>query len=293
VLNAKERLAMLMFEDSFTPDEELALILSSLDFPNETHPIEAYAEEIALVDDAIGLTKLNAIDTDQGCPDVVVAGVVTFHNWKIEGLEGGAYREAGGDMEGHKYVHLNIEDGTDFIMTHFDRFMYQQYKEQLEAPDGWPIICEGSVRAGMSKLYVNNFTDISKWVKKMKDGEPLTPFEKRLRHHPMRDYAKVPATRVWQLDTLWLFNKKVRVLALPVWVSARERIWRVCLQDLNGHGPVSKQVIAWESAFSKFGDELKSQLPLWLDLLPAKSADEYNDQMPWQILNAEYARLEE
>ena len=293
VLGATERLGMLIFEEEFTPQEEYEMFRAAVSFPAESHPITSYVKELGLVDPTIGLHKLREIDTDQGCDDVVVAGIVTFHNWKIEGLEGGAYREAGGGMEEHKYVHLNIEDETDFIMTHFDRFMYQQFKEQLEAPDGWPIICEGNVRPGMSKLYVQNFTDLDKWVKKLNDGQNMSAFEKRLRHHPMREYAKLEGTRIWQLDSLWPMGVKVKVLALPVWVKASEKIWRICLQDINGSGPVSKQAIAWSSTFTKCGEELKSQLPLWLELAPMAENAEYNERTPWQVINASYATLEE
>ena len=276
-----DRLRLLDLEEDFTPEEEEQLAHTVLRFPGAAHPIAAYADDLKLVHPSVGLIPINAVDTDTGHDSILVSGIVTAHNWKIEGLEGGMFREqdnraASEDMEGHKYVHLNVEDGTDFILAHFDRKLYQKHKEALEQADGWPILAEGHVRAGTYKVVVSNFVRLDEWATKVRKGESLTPFERRLLRHPMLDTQPAPngAKRIWHLAALWALGSRIRVLALPTWVKEYDKSWRVCLQDLRDGTVVSKSITVWSDAAQQFGEELRSGVPCLIDLLPSRDRED-------------------
>jgi len=83
-------------------------------------------------------------------------------------------------MEGAKYVHVNIEDPTDFVLCHFGPAIYNAHKEVFERGVGIPMIVEGYIRKYMTKIYVKRFTLIPDFLKRLFDGEPLTQFEEYL-----------------------------------------------------------------------------------------------------------------
>ncbi len=296
VASLRDKLQMLVLNPEWSEQEEHVAMRSVLQFPGEEHPFVSYKPLLGMIDKANGLRSLSSVDFDKGEDNILVAGIVTRHNWKIEGLEGGAYRDVGegSDLEGHKYVHLNIEDDTDFLMAHFDKAMYQRYKDVLERPDGYPIVCEGHVRPAMSKVYVANFVVLEEWAAKVRGGEPLTAFERRLVRHPMSElkgWSVNSTCRVSQVRNLWALGLKVKVLAAPIWVREGEKVWQVLLQDINDDGPANLAVLVWPDAARQFGDELKSGLPLFVEVMPMQENDR------WCVsgrhgCRVEYARLE-
>ena len=88
---------------------------------------------------------------EQSYDEVWVKGIVSFVNFKSEGLEG-AWTLFDAGLE-RRYAHINMDDGSDFVLVHLSPEQYTYYKKYLERPVGFPILVKGHTSKGFSKIY--------------------------------------------------------------------------------------------------------------------------------------------
>jgi len=99
----------------------------------------------------IEYTPIGNLVFKEHVPDVWVKGVVTFINFKQEGLEGD-WTMFDNVLE-RRYAHLNIDDGTGQVLVHLSPEQYTYYKRVLERVKGIPVAIKGHTIPDFQKVY--------------------------------------------------------------------------------------------------------------------------------------------
>jgi len=122
--------------------------LEVLDLPTKKPAIDYFSNPFKEV---LKFSPLGDLQFDDYVPEVWVKGLVTFINFKQEGLEG-SWTMFDNILE-RRYAHLNINDGTGNVLVHLSPEQYTYYKQYLERGAGLPIIIRGHSIPGFNKIY--------------------------------------------------------------------------------------------------------------------------------------------
>ena len=83
-----------------------------------------------------------------------IKGVVSFINFKQEGLEGD-WTMFDNVLE-RRYAHLNVGDGTGNVLVHLAPEQYTYYKDILERVKGIPVVIKGHSIPNFGKIYCDS-----------------------------------------------------------------------------------------------------------------------------------------
>lgn len=119
-----------------------------LDLPSETPLIDLYDNPFK---DKINFEKIGLLNFDEPSPERWIKGIVTFINFKQEGLEG-QWTMFDNVLE-RRYAHLNVNDGTGNVLVHLSPEQYTYYKRYLERGAGFPVIIKGHSIKNFNKIY--------------------------------------------------------------------------------------------------------------------------------------------
>jgi len=124
------------------------LQMEVLDLPPEKNPIDFFKDPFQqhLKYEAIG-----ELDFDENIDERWIKGIVTFINFKQEGLEG-QWAMFDNVLE-RRYAHLNVNDGTGNVLVHLSPEQYTYYKKYLEKGTGFPVIIKGHSIKNYNKIY--------------------------------------------------------------------------------------------------------------------------------------------
>ena len=130
-------------------DKERQIRMSQyLDLPSETPLIDLFDNPFK---DKIQFEKIGELEFDEPITERWIKGVVTFINFKQEGLEG-QWTMFDNVLE-RRYAHLNITDGTGNVLVHLSPEQYTYYKKYLEKGTGFPVIIKGHSIKDFQKVY--------------------------------------------------------------------------------------------------------------------------------------------
>ena len=147
----KRKELLTLDKSKFVEYDEKELILEQmkvLNLPSEKPAIDCYENPFA---DKIKFEKLGEMEFEEYVPERWVKGIVTFINFKQEGLEG-QWTMFDNVLE-RRYAHLNINDGTGNVLVHLAPEQYTYYKEHLEKGTGFPVIIKGHTIPNFNKIY--------------------------------------------------------------------------------------------------------------------------------------------
>jgi len=116
--------------------------------PQEKGLIEKYKDPFEGLADYEPIGKLRFTDY---VAERWIKGVVTFINFKQEGLEGD-WTMFDNVLE-RRYAHLNIDDGTGQVLVHLAPEQYTFYKHILERVKGIPVAIKGHSIPNFQKIY--------------------------------------------------------------------------------------------------------------------------------------------
>ncbi len=129
-----------------------------LDLPSEKPAIDYFDNPFA---DKIKFSKIGELEFMEFVDEVWIKGVITFINFKQEGLEG-QWTMFDNVLE-RRYAHLNINDGTGNVLVHLAPEQYTYYKKHLEEGKGSPVLIKGHSIPNFNKIYCDGMivlTDI-------------------------------------------------------------------------------------------------------------------------------------
>lgn len=131
--------------------EKITKQLEYLNFPAEKHPILMYDDPFK---GKIQYEKIADLVFDDFVGERWIRGIVTFINFKQEGLEGQwQYFE---NVLERKYAHLNVNDESGGnVLVHLAPEQYTAYKKYLESGTGFPVIIKGSSIPNYQKIYAD------------------------------------------------------------------------------------------------------------------------------------------
>jgi DNA polymerase-3 subunit alpha len=95
--------------------------------------------------------KIGSLEFDDYVNERWIKGMVTFINFKQEGLEG-SFTMFDNVLE-RRYAHLNVNDGTGNVLVHLAPEQYTAMKHYLEKSAGFPVIIKGHSIKDFNKIY--------------------------------------------------------------------------------------------------------------------------------------------
>lgn len=122
--------------------------LEYLPYQHEQNLIDFFEDPFESLIVTQGIDELN---TDEKHDEVWIKGVVTFINFKQEGLEGN-WTMFDNLLE-RRYAHLNVNDGFGNILVHLSPEQYTFYKKYLERTKDIPVLVKGHINAGFNKIH--------------------------------------------------------------------------------------------------------------------------------------------
>ncbi|MCK4670868.1 MAG: DNA polymerase III subunit alpha, partial [Nanoarchaeota archaeon] len=133
---------------TWTEKERELKMMDYLDLPSETPLIDMFDNPFK---DKIKFEKIGDLEFEEYIDERWLKGVVTFINFKQEGLEG-QWTMFDNILE-RRYAHLNISDGTGNVLVHLSPEQYTYYKKYLEKGTGFPVIIKGHSIKDFNKIY--------------------------------------------------------------------------------------------------------------------------------------------
>lgn len=155
---AKKTDSIILLADApkWSDQEREIMMMQYLDLPSETPLIDTYEDPFK---DKIEYKKIGELEFDESVPEVWIKGIVTFINFKQEGLEG--QWTMFDDVLERRYAHLNVSDGTGNVLVHLSPEQYTYYKRYLEKGTGFPVIIRGHSIKNFNKIYCDAMIDLN------------------------------------------------------------------------------------------------------------------------------------
>jgi len=135
-------------QEDFTEKEGMILREKYLSVPSDRPLIDVFDNPFK---DKVNIQPIGDMIFDDFTFDVWVRGIVTYINFKQEGLEG-QWTMFDNVLE-RRYAHLNISDGTGNVLVHLSPEQYTYYKKYLEKGTGFPVLIYGHTIPNFNKVY--------------------------------------------------------------------------------------------------------------------------------------------
>jgi len=148
ILKKKRNITFSLKEDSFSEKERILLREQYLSFPSEKSLISFFNNPFR---EKVKISKIEELVFDDYNEDIWIEGIVTFINFKQEGLEG-QWTMFDNVLE-RRYAHLNVSDGTGNVLVHFSPEQYTYYKKYFERKVGFPVLIYGHSIPNYNKIY--------------------------------------------------------------------------------------------------------------------------------------------
>jgi len=214
------------FYPDITESQKDAFVSSVIPYPVEDTVLERVDEDIKKYFVGISPSKINEIDFEEfENVEVTLRAIIPSVenvNWKIVGMEGGAFADDNVGMEGAKYLHANSIDETDFVLLHFAPEVYNLYKEEwdrkyfeLGEKGGFPILVKGRVNPygnKITKVYVDNFVFMDEFNASINNDMPIQPYAEYLMGKPLWLLASARGKRIGETGELIWIAKSVKTI---------------------------------------------------------------------------------
>lgn len=148
IVKKKEYIAPLFVYDDYTEKELAQKRIAHIDLETGKPMIQLYEDPFK---DKIKYSDIGKLNFEEHQSEVWIKGIITYINFKQEGLEGQwtAYTSI---LE-RRYAHLNLADGTGNVLVHLAPEQYTYYKTVLERDVGTPVIIKGHILKDITKVY--------------------------------------------------------------------------------------------------------------------------------------------
>jgi len=157
--------------EDWTEKEKAMNMMSVIDMPTEKPAINYFDNPVEEFVKMRPISDLEFKDFEFG---YWIKGMVTFINFKQEGLEG-QWTMFDSVLE-RRYAHLNVNDGTSNILVHLSPEQYTYYKKYMERGAGFPVAIYGHNIKDYQKVYadamlvLDDFDEDNPAFKYFKDG---------------------------------------------------------------------------------------------------------------------------
>ncbi|OGM01666.1 hypothetical protein A3K72_00575 [Candidatus Woesearchaeota archaeon RBG_13_36_6] len=136
--------------DDWNDKERSIKMLEYVDLPSEKPAIDYFENPF---EGKVKFEKIGDLRFEESMSERWIKGIVTFINFKQEGLEG-QWTMFDNVLE-RRYAHLNISDGTGNVLVHLSPEQYTSYKKYLERGAGFPVVIKGSSIPNFQKIYAD------------------------------------------------------------------------------------------------------------------------------------------
>ena len=158
-------------QPDWTEKERAEMMLRYYSVPGEKHAIEYFDDPfLPFLKDRY--ERIGELEFDDYIDERWIKGIVTFINFKQEGLEG-QWTMFDNVLE-RRYAHLNVSDGTGNVLVHLSPEQYTYYKHFFETGTGFAVIIKGHSIKDFNKIYcdamivlndIDNNNPVIKYIK--------------------------------------------------------------------------------------------------------------------------------